>query len=442
MRKQRAIASLLAVLLALFATNGVGSNVVGQPDHNMRQTHTVIGRPATLAAQTQRFNRALEGASKTRYPTTAELITPGELQFCRRTKRKQSSRASHRVSHDRRGGRRSRHGRTPTSPSDGQDDGLTSDSFIELPLAPVISPGPRTRPTSPPLEQANLTQAQRDHREWAFALLNSLTFVKGDVPIGNGLATLHLGEQFEFLGPIDAERVLTEVWHNPPGSAPLGMIVPVNASPFDPNSWGMVVRYTDTGHVLTANAATINFPALLTQAQDGMRSTDASRPDHPAQLVRWIAPPTYLPELRTIHWGSELRFPGADVITLNYRICLLSRRGVLELNFVGTPTQFTELQLHLAQMLTLADIASSNRYSDFDPKLDPIAAGGLVAVVTGEVPKPPAPAPQTHSLLGTTLLGRPWWLLLPFPVTALALGLWLLFKRKHGRSQREAAANT
>ncbi|HWN68480.1 MAG TPA: DUF2167 domain-containing protein, partial [Haliangium sp.] len=54
----------------------------------------------------------------------------------------------------------------------------------------------------------------------------SFSYQTGDVAIGDGMATLHLGTGFRYLGPEDTHRLLVEGWGNPPGQVTLGMIVP------------------------------------------------------------------------------------------------------------------------------------------------------------------------------------------------------------------------
>ena len=321
---------------------------------------------------------------------------------------------------------------------------------VEVPLAPVKPLDPNTRPSTPPVDLSDLSDVQRDYVQRGYALLNSLVFVTGDVPLAGGVAILHLGERFEFLGPIDTERVLTEVWGNPPGNAALGMIVPLNASPYDAHSWGVTVRYVANGHVATDAAlrragplpmplpasvqgllpgpdmaptvgATHTTPMIdgsvpskpptessptaaasvvdgvslshVQAAVNGRNNARIAKGYAPVEMLRWITLPTYLPTQHTVHWGKELRFGLGTQTTLNYQIVHLGRRGVLELNFVGTAQQFSELQTQLAQLLASVEFTPGNRYDDFDSRIDHLAAGGLTTLITGLLP------PTTGALL-------------------------------------------
>ena len=51
-----------------------------------------------------------------------------------------------------------------------------------------------------------------------------LHYRTGDISLDDGLATLHLGEEFRFLDSDDTAAVLEDAWGNPPGPRALGMI--------------------------------------------------------------------------------------------------------------------------------------------------------------------------------------------------------------------------
>src|SRR5689334_6168923 len=59
----------------------------------------------------------------------------------------------------------------------------------------------------------------------------SLHWQTGDVVLA-GIATVHLSPGYRYLGPTDAEKVLT-TWGNLPGHQSLGMIFPANMSPVE-----------------------------------------------------------------------------------------------------------------------------------------------------------------------------------------------------------------
>jgi hypothetical protein len=46
--------------------------------------------------------------------------------------------------------------------------------------------------------------------------LESLDYQQGKIGLRGGFADLQVPERYYFLGPADAEKVLTEAWENPP----------------------------------------------------------------------------------------------------------------------------------------------------------------------------------------------------------------------------------
>src|SRR5579864_9163983 len=73
----------------------------------------------------------------------------------------------------------------------------------------------------------------------------------GVVALPGSGAKLDLGTSYDFIGPADAKRVITEVWGNPPDVADgvLGVILPKGGDPRDNGTWGAIVTFLDTGYV-------------------------------------------------------------------------------------------------------------------------------------------------------------------------------------------------
>jgi len=66
----------------------------------------------------------------------------------------------------------------------------------------------------------------------AAAFEATLRWKTGDVSLGEGVARLAVTPQWRYLGPEDAERVLVDAWHNPPGhEETLGMLFPSDVGP-------------------------------------------------------------------------------------------------------------------------------------------------------------------------------------------------------------------
>ncbi|HET6583082.1 MAG TPA: DUF2167 domain-containing protein, partial [Nannocystaceae bacterium] len=183
-----------------------------------------------------------------------------------------------------------------------------------------------------------------------------LQYQRGDVSISDGLATLHLGDELRFLAAADAQKVLTEAWGNPPDSTVLGMIVPADTSPIDPDrGWGVVLTFAEDGYVEDDDAEDIDYDELLEEMQKGTEEANAGRRAQgysALHLVGWAEPPHYDAEAHRLYWAQELASDDGPSHSLNYAIRVLGRRGVLELNAVAPMPMLSEIKPAMEQVMT------------------------------------------------------------------------------------------
>lgn len=222
------------------------------------------------------------------------------------------------------------------------------------------------------------------------AFMQSLDKRTGTIVVGDDLATLTVPESFYYLGPEDAERVLVDVWGNPPGQGQdtLGMLFPAAYTPFDMESWAVTIDYAEEGHVDDSDAAGIDYGDLLGDMREGIRDANPERVKagyEPIELVGWAEPPHYDTASRKLYWAKELRFGESPETTLNYEIRALGRKGVLAMTFVAATSQLEEINANRESVLAMAEFNPGQRYEDFDSNLDEVAAYGIGALVAGKV---------------------------------------------------------
>ena len=224
----------------------------------------------------------------------------------------------------------------------------------------------------------------------SFAQFESqLTYQGGDVTIGEQLATLHLGDAYRFLGPDDAQKVIVDAWGNPPDAPPLGMIVPAQTSPLHPTlGWGVIITYEEDGHVEDDDADDIDYDELLENLQEATEQENPTRvtSGYPALHLRgWAEPPHYDKDKRSLYWAFDYESDQAEEHSLNYSIRVLGRKGVLSLNAVSGMSQLPTIKPAMEQVYGLVEYQSGNRYEDFDPDIDKIAAYGLGGLIAGKL---------------------------------------------------------
>jgi len=214
----------------------------------------------------------------------------------------------------------------------------------------------------------------------------SLQWKTGVITLKDGLAKITLTDNFRYLDPKDSEKVLHDLWGNPPGSKNLGMIFPADVGPLDPNGWGIEIAYEAGGYVKDDDADKINYTDLLKQMKQEVHegSTERVKEGYPAmELIGWAAPPRYDKATHKLYWAKELKVDGASQDTLNYNIRILGRRGVLVLNAIAGMDDFPMIDKKIPEVLSMVDFQAGNTYADFDPKIDKIAEYGLATLVAG-----------------------------------------------------------
>lgn len=239
---------------------------------------------------------------------------------------------------------------------------------------------------APPDDAAAAAAAEAE----AAAFLGSLKPQTGAIALPGNLAALQMPEGYQYLSPGDTQRLIEEGWGNPPGSGEgtLGMILPAGLNPLAEEGWGVIITYTEDGHIADDDAASIDYAEILQDMQDATAANNEERVKagyEAVTLVGWAEPPHYDAATKKIYWAKDLVFGDNPNHTLNYYIRVLGRQGVLELNAVAGMSQLEQIRAGMKQVVGFADFTEGNRYADFNPSTDKAAAYGLAALVAGGV---------------------------------------------------------
>lgn len=222
-----------------------------------------------------------------------------------------------------------------------------------------------------------------DHVE---KFVSSLHFQTGKVAIPKALATLNLTSDFQYLGPKDAQKVLEELWGNPPDEDVLGLLVPNSAPLTHEDSWAVAITYSEDGYVSDEEASKIDYTKMLKEMQQETRDDNAARKKagyEKVELVGWATQPHYDKASNKLYWAKELRFGDSKENTLNYDIRVLGRGGYLSLNAIADVKQLGTIEKEMQKVITMAEFDNGNRYADFNPTTDKVATYGIAALVGG-----------------------------------------------------------
>jgi len=248
----------------------------------------------------------------------------------------------------------------------------------------------------------------------------------GDIKLPNGVATLHIPDNFFYIGPEDTETMLTQIWGNPPSSTrTLGMLFPSNATATGQDTWGVTIEYQEDGYVSDEDAEEIDYTELLSDMQESVEASNEAREAQGYEaihLVGWAASPYYDKASHKLHWAQELQFGSQSNNTLNYNIRVLGRKGVLILNFIAGMDQLSMIDNQIDTVLDIAEFNEGSRYTDFNPDIDKVAAYGIGALIAGKV------AAKLGLLATVLLIFKKFWIL-------ALLGVGGFFKKLFGKKE-------
>jgi uncharacterized membrane-anchored protein len=217
---------------------------------------------------------------------------------------------------------------------------------------------------------------------------SQLNFKRGRIELPGGVAALDVPEGFRYLPPEQVDKILADAWGNPPGMKTLGMLFPTDVSPLKEGGWGVVITYSDDGHVDDSDAASIDYDALLKQMKEESEADNREREKEgyePGTLVGWATPPHYDQASHKLYWAREFNFRNAPENTLNYDIRVLGREGVLSLNAVAGMSKLPDIEGRMKEVMSFADFKPGRRYADYSSSTDKLAAYGIGALVAGKV---------------------------------------------------------
>ena len=219
-------------------------------------------------------------------------------------------------------------------------------------------------------------------------LVAAFKYQKGKVTVGKNLATVDMPADFRFLAPKDAQSMLEKVWGNPPDSSILGLILPADLEPTDPACWAIIVTYDEEGYIKDDDASSLNYDDLLSDMKSDVKDANEEREKagyEPLELIGWATKPHYDAAEKKLYWAKELKFGDSSDHTLNYNIRILGRKGVLVLNAVADMGDLGAIEAVAPQVLSFVDFSDGNRYEDFNPSIDKVAAYGIGALIAGKV---------------------------------------------------------
>ncbi|MCW7480263.1 DUF2167 domain-containing protein [Leptospira kanakyensis] len=219
--------------------------------------------------------------------------------------------------------------------------------------------------------------------------INNLKYQTGKVTIGDKLATVNVPKGFKFLDAKQSQFVLHDVWGNPLNEGILGMLFKADQSPISDNfTYAITYAFSEDGYVSDSDANEINYDDLLKSMKEDISegNEDRKKEGYPTlELVGWANKPFYDANTKKLHWAKEIKFEGDEVNTLNYNIRILGRKGILELNAISDIQKLNLVQKDIPAIIASTEFNDGEKYSDYSPGIDKLAAYGIGGLIAGKV---------------------------------------------------------
>ncbi len=211
----------------------------------------------------------------------------------------------------------------------------------------------------------------------------------GAINLNNGMATINVPSGMRYLDAEQSNRVLTDLWGNPPSDNSLGMLFPVDKSPVSPDVVAFNLSWDEMGYVKDDDADKINYDDLLKELQKDAQEGSKQRVEmgyEAIEIVGWASKPFYDKNSKVLHWAKEIKFGSGEMgNTLNYDVRVLGRKGVLSMNAIGDMASVDQVKGMIPGVVSSVGFNEGHRYADFDSKVDDVAAWTIGGLVAGKV---------------------------------------------------------
>lgn len=218
--------------------------------------------------------------------------------------------------------------------------------------------------------------------------IGELQYQSGEISLVGGKAKIKLSDDFRFLDPANARKVLVDIWNNPPEAGSVtGMIVPKGINFLDENGWAAIIQWKEEGYVKDSDFEGTDFNKMLAQLKEASAEASKERVRRgfpPMELTGWATPPHYDKQTHKLYWAKSYKVNGPDQ-QLNYDIRVLGRAGFLEISILSAMSQLHDIEAKAPTILGMVDFTDGNRYADYKAGTDKVAAYGIAGLIAGGV---------------------------------------------------------
>jgi uncharacterized membrane-anchored protein len=175
-----------------------------------------------------------------------------------------------------------------------------------------------------------------------------------------------------------------ELTQNPASGDEQGVLLCTDAKR-DSSMWFVVFTFDKSGFVKDDEKTSLDAAAILETLKRGTNDGNDERRSRgwpELEVVGWERAPYYDTVTNNLTWATRVREKSSTSESVNHSVRLLGREGVMNVDLVADPTQFTSAVTDFNNILTSYTYTPGHRYSEWRAG-DKVAEYGLTALIAG-----------------------------------------------------------
>ena len=222
----------------------------------------------------------------------------------------------------------------------------------------------------------------------ALKAIGELQYQSGEISLAGGKVKVALPPDFQYLDAANARKVMVDIYGNPPQvTGGDGMIVPKGMNFLGGGGWLAELKWKDEGYVKDDDFAKIDFNEMLGELKKAYKTGSDERVRGGygrMELAAWAQQPHYDRATHKLYYAKLFDTDGPEQ-QLNYDIRVLGRHGVLEVSIMSFKSEMPEIEAKAPAILGMVDFTDGNRYADYKPGTDKVAAYGIAGLIAGGI---------------------------------------------------------
>ena len=218
--------------------------------------------------------------------------------------------------------------------------------------------------------------------------IGDLQYQSGVITLAGGKVKITLPPEFKYLDSASTKKVWVDIFGNPPNAGRSdGMIVPKDINFLTGDGWLAELLWKEDGYVKDDDFAKLNFDDMLKEEKESAHRQSEERVKGgygKMELASWAEQPHYDRTTHKLYYAKLFDTSGSEQ-QLNYDIRVMGRHGVLEVSIATHKSQMQRVVAEAPAILGMVDFTDGNRYADYKPKTDKVAAYGIGGLIAGGI---------------------------------------------------------